>query len=55
MPLRSSSADVLSSLLPPGRVITDPDLVEGYRADRAHDPDVGTPLAVARPLRTAEV
>lgn len=47
--------DVLSSLLPPGRVITDPDVIEGYRFDRAHDPDAGTPCAVVRPTSTAEV
>lgn len=56
MPTRATSpVDVLRSLLPPGRVITDPDIIEGYRADRAHDPDVGTPRAVARPTDTAEV
>jgi glycolate oxidase len=47
--------EVLSSLLPPGRVVTDPDVIEGYRFDRGHDPGVGTPCAVVRPASTAEV
>jgi glycolate oxidase len=36
-------------------VITDPDVIEGYRHDRARDPGVGRPRAVARPISTAEV
>jgi glycolate oxidase len=54
MPVRTS-VDVLSTLLPPGRVLSDPDVIERYRADRANDPGVGRPLAVARPTCTAEV
>lgn len=54
MPTRIS-VDVLSSLLPPGRVITDPGIIEGYRYDRARDPDVGMPRAVVRPTCAAEV
>src|SRR5258705_11617069 len=52
------STDVLSSLiaeLPEGIVVTDPDIVESYRQDRAADPRAGTPLVVVRPRRTEEV
>ena len=52
------STDVLSSLiaeLPEGVVVTDPDILESYRQDRAADPGAGTPLAVVRPRRTEEV
>jgi len=55
LPPVRTSVDVLSTLLPPGRVSTDPAIVEGYRFDRAHDPDVGMPRAVARPTCAAEV
>ena len=54
MPARIS-VDVLSSLLPPGRVISDPAVIEGYRSDRARDPGVGMPRAVVRPAGAAEV
>src|SRR5258707_457969 len=52
------STDVLSSLiaeLPEGVVVTDPDILESYRQDRAADPGAGTPVAVVRPRRTEEV
>ncbi|MGN2641395.1 FAD-binding oxidoreductase [Nocardia takedensis] len=45
----------LIALLPPGTVLTDPDVLAGYRHDWARDPDAGTPLAVIRPTSTAEV
>ncbi|MGW4368699.1 FAD-binding oxidoreductase [Nocardia takedensis] len=45
----------LIALLPPGTVLTDPDVRAGYRHDWARDPDAGTPLAVIRPTSTAEV
>src|ERR1700730_4496509 len=38
-----------------GMVVTDPDILVSYRADRAADPSAGTPLAVVRPRRTEEV
>jgi FAD/FMN-containing dehydrogenase len=41
--------------LPEGVVVTDPDILESYRQDRAADPGAGTPLAVVRPRRTEEV
>ena len=52
------SAEALASLiaeLPEGIVVTDPDILESYRQDRAVDPNAGTPLAVVRPRRTEEV
>ncbi len=45
----------LTSQLPTGTVVTDPDILVSYRQDRAFDPDAGTPLAVVRPARTEEV
>src|SRR5690348_2582911 len=45
----------LIAALPPDTVITDPDLVAGYRQDWARDPDAGTPLAVVRANSTADV
>lgn len=45
----------LSGRLPAGAVITDPDIVAGYRQDRALDPGAGTPVAVVRAGGTAEV
>jgi glycolate oxidase len=36
-------------------VLTDPDLIQGYRWDWARDPDAGMPIAVARPRTTGEV
>jgi FAD/FMN-containing dehydrogenase len=41
--------------LPEGTVVTDPDILESYRQDRAVDPGAGTPLAVLRPRRTEDV
>ncbi|NDK92153.1 FAD-binding protein [Gordonia desulfuricans] len=41
--------------LPAQMVVTDPDILAGYRQDRAQDPDAGTPLALIRPTTTAEV
>ncbi|GJF15588.1 FAD-linked oxidase [Mycolicibacterium cyprinidarum] len=45
----------LISALPDGTVVTDPDILESYRHDRAADPNAGTPMAVVRPRRTEEV
>ncbi|CAN3130203.1 FAD-binding oxidoreductase [Mycobacterium sp. smrl_JER01] len=41
--------------LPDGTVVTDPDILQSYRQDRAADPSAGTPMAVVRPRRTEEV
>lgn len=47
---------VLDSLaLPSGVVLTDPEIIETYRFDRAADPAAGTPLAVARVTDAAQV
>ena len=47
--------DDLIAALPDGAVVTDPDIVAGYRQDRALDPDAGTPLAVVRATSTDDV
>ncbi|UOG23295.1 FAD-binding protein [Gordonia amicalis] len=51
------SADTrsLAAALPDGMVITDPDILAGYRQDRALDPTAGTPLALVRPTSTEDV
>ncbi|NUP29340.1 MAG: FAD-binding protein [Nocardia sp.] len=41
--------------LPAGAVLTDPDVLAGYRQDWAKDPAAGTPLAVVRANTTADV
>src|SRR6478736_7356567 len=51
----TSVIDSLAAELPEGTVVTDPDILESYRQDRAADPDAGTALAVVRPRRTEEV
>ncbi|HEY3253135.1 MAG TPA: FAD-linked oxidase C-terminal domain-containing protein [Polyangiaceae bacterium] len=38
-----------------GTLVTDPDVIEGYRRDRALWASAGTPLALVRPRATAEV
>ena len=45
----------MESALPAGAVVTDIDIVEGYRHDRAMTVIPGKPLAVVRPSSTAEV
>ncbi|GAA1482177.1 FAD-linked oxidase C-terminal domain-containing protein [Gordonia sinesedis] len=45
----------LTDVLPAGLVVTDPDILAGYRRDRAQDPDAGTPLALIRPTTTDQV
>jgi glycolate oxidase len=47
--------DALTAALPPGAVVTDPDVVEAYRYDRAMTVLPGKPLAVVRPASTEEV
>ncbi|MGW1740675.1 FAD-binding oxidoreductase [Nocardia sp. NPDC001965] len=41
--------------LPAGAVLTDPDVLAGYRQDWAKDPAAGTPVAVVRANTTADV
>ncbi|MGW5438978.1 FAD-binding oxidoreductase [Nocardia asteroides] len=45
----------LISVVSDGAVVTDPDLLAGYRHDWARDPDAGTPVAVVRARGTADV
>jgi glycolate oxidase len=45
----------LRAVLPAAAIVTDPDIVEGYRFDRAMTVQPGRPLAVVRPSSTAEV
>jgi glycolate oxidase len=52
------TADALRALaeaLPEGALVTDPDVVEGYRHDRATTVRSGRPLALVRATSTAEV
>ncbi|MEO6317386.1 MAG: FAD-linked oxidase C-terminal domain-containing protein [Acidimicrobiales bacterium] len=52
------TADVLRALaaeLPDGALVTDPDVVEGYRHDRAATVRPGRPLALVRATSTADV
>ena len=51
----SAETSSLAAALPDGMVITDPDILAGYRQDRAFDPDAGIPLALVRPTSTEEV
>jgi glycolate oxidase len=53
-PLDERLAELIS-LLKPGVVITDHDLTDKYRFDRAHDPNAGIPLAVVRAESTEDV
>lgn len=46
--MTDSAVDSLVSLLPPGVVTIDPDVVEPYRWDWSRDVSAGTPLAVVR-------
>ena len=45
----------LEVALPPGTVLTDGDMMEGYRFDRSNAVDAGRPMAVVRVADTAEV
>ena len=51
----ASALDELRAALAPDTVVTDRDIVDGYRADRSHGPDPGWPLAVVRAASTADV
>ncbi len=50
-----ATVEDLLAVLAADRVLTDPDLLAGYRRDEADLCDAGTPLAVVRPRDTAEV
>ncbi|MFL6137812.1 MAG: FAD-binding oxidoreductase [Frankiaceae bacterium] len=50
-----ATADALAGSLPAGRVVTDPDVVAGYRRDEAHLVAPGRPLAVVLARDTADV
>jgi glycolate oxidase len=50
-----SAIDSLAASLPEGMVVTDPDIVDSYRRDRAADPTAPSPLAVVRPRCTEDV
>jgi glycolate oxidase len=52
--LDERGGDVLTGI-PDVLVLTDPDVVESYRQDRAKDPDAGRPLAVVRARSTEDV
>jgi len=47
--------DELAGRLPAGALVTDPDILAGYRQDRAQDPDAAVPLALVRATSTADV
>ena len=47
--------DALADALPDGALLTDPDVLAGYRQDWAKDPGAGTPRAVVRATCTADV
>ncbi|HEY3715928.1 MAG TPA: FAD-linked oxidase C-terminal domain-containing protein [Jatrophihabitantaceae bacterium] len=47
--------DALTTALPDGAVLTDPDVMAAYRQDWARDPNAGHPIAVVRATDTADV
>ena len=47
--------DALTTALPDGAVVTDPDVMAAYRQDWARDPNAGHPIAVVRATDTADV
>ncbi len=49
------AVDDLARALPKGRVLTDPDVLQSYRTDRAPGLPSGTPAAVIRARTTSEV
>ncbi len=50
-----TNLDALRQRVPPGILLTDPELVEPYRRDMTDLVDAGKPAAVLRPTSTAEV
>lgn len=53
--MSATAVATLVAELGEGVVVTDPDILDSYRQDRAADPNAGMPLAVVRPVRTEEV
>ncbi|HEY7050057.1 MAG TPA: FAD-linked oxidase C-terminal domain-containing protein [Jatrophihabitantaceae bacterium] len=55
--MTTTQADLatLTSALPDGAVLTDPDVTASYRQDWARDPNAGQPLAVVRATGTDDV
>ena len=55
--MTTTQADLatLTSTLPDGAVLTDPDVTASYRQDWARDPNAGQPLAVVRATNTDDV
>src|SRR5687767_9823036 len=51
----SGLIETLTSALPPDVVVTDPDIIDPYRFDRAMTVRPGRPLAVVRAASTADV
>jgi glycolate oxidase len=49
------TVDELVSALPPGAVLTDPDILEAYRFDWSRDSSAGKPLAVVRATDVGQV
>lgn len=47
--------NTLAALLPDGVLVTDPDVLAGYRQDRALDPAAAMPAALLRPRTTEQV
>ena len=54
-PTSAAALADLRAVLDPSRLLTDLEVVEGYRRDEADWAEFGTPLAVVRPRSTAEV
>ncbi|MFP5577159.1 MAG: FAD-binding oxidoreductase [Acidimicrobiia bacterium] len=55
MPRSAAVVDALLAELPAESVVADPDIVDGYRFDRAKTIVPGTPVALVRAASTAEV
>jgi len=53
--MRTDALQELAEALPEGALVVDPDVVEGYRRDRAMTAPAGMPLAVVRAGSTADV
>jgi glycolate oxidase len=54
-PEHQACLDLLVAELPADCLVTDPDLMAGFRWDYANDPEAGVPLAVARVRNTEQV
>jgi glycolate oxidase len=53
--MTAAALDALAAVLPAGALVTDPDVVDAYRHDRATTVRAGTPLALVRAESTADV